>query len=250
MPKLGQDTNMETHSIGGSTFQFSATKVGTLGATEYTLVAVVQDVSGSVSGFKREMEACLKEAVRGCQRSPRADNLMLRTVLFDDQVRELHGFKPLQDCNAGDYDGCIPDGGCTALHDAAYTAIKSLTEYGRKLSEQDFSVNAVVVVITDGQDNRSKTTLSMVAQALQEARTSEALESIMPILVGVGVGGTGSQLDQYLEDFKTPAGFQQYVGLADANEKTLAKLGGFISKSISSQSKSLGSGGASQSLTF
>ena len=114
----------------------------------------------------------------------------------------------------------------------------------------DFTVNAVVVVITDGQDNRSKVSLNMVADALKEARTSEALESIMPILIGVGTGGSGSQLDQYLEDFKTQAGFQQYVGLADANEKTLAKLGGFISKSISSQSKSLGSGGASQSLTF
>ena len=50
--------------------------------------------------------------------------------------------------------------------------------------------------------------------------------------------------------FKHEAGFQQFVSIKKATEKELAKLGGFISKSISSQSQALGSGGVSQSLTF
>ena len=40
------------------------------------------------------------------------------------------------------------------------------------------------------------------------------------------------------------------VAVNTATEKDLAKLGGFISQSISSQSKSLGSNGPSKALTF
>jgi hypothetical protein len=248
MPKFTAD--METHNIGGTNFQFSATKIENLGATEYTLVTLIQDASGSVQGYHKEMEACIKEVVRSCQLAPRADNLMLQVILFDTNTKELHGFKPLPNCNLGDYDDCIPDGGMTALYDAVYLGVKATADYGKKLSEQDFSVNATIVVITDGQHNTGKATCTMVAEALKETRTSECLESIMPILVGVGTGGDDKDLDQYLEGFKTEAGFQQYVWLPNANAKTLAKLAGFISRSISSQSKALGTGGASQSLSF
>ena len=49
---------------------------------------------------------------------------------------------------------------------------------------------------------------------------------------------------------KTNCGFTQYVAIADANATTIAKLGDFVSRSISSQSQALGTGGPSQSLTF
>jgi len=247
MPKLA-NMNMETHQIGGSNFKFSATRIEDLGASEYTLAAIVVDVSGSVSPFRKEIEAALKEVVKACRRSPRADNMMLRVVLFDDKLSEVHGFRPLPDCNESDYDGCIPEGGMTALYDAAYDAVGSVIEYGKKLSENDFDVNAAVFVITDGEDNRSKMTCNTVAKTLEKARKSEALESIMPVLIGVNTNQ--GNLTQYLTMFKDEAGFQQFVAIDSATEKQLAKLGGFISKSISSQSQALNSGGVSQSMIF
>lgn len=247
MPKFQDQTEMETHG-GGSNFQFSAAKIDSLGASEYTLGVVVVDCSGSVTSFARQIDGALKEVVRACRRSPRADNMMLRVVLFDDKVKELHGFRPLPDCNESDYDGAVYAGGMTALYDAAFAGIRSATEYGRQLTAKQYQVNAAVFVITDGQDNRSTATEAMVAQALTDARTSEALESIMPVLIGVNASAGG--LDAYLDAFKTRAGFQQYVGIGSATEKELAKLGGFISQSMSSQSKALGTGGPSQSLTF
>lgn len=247
MPKLA-NTNMESHQIGGSNFKFSAIRIEDLGASEYTLGVIVVDVSGSVEPFKNEIEGALKEVVKACRRSPRADNMMLRVVLFDDKVSEVHGFRPLPDCNEADYDGVIPSGGMTALYDAAYSSIKSAIEYGKQLTAKDFNCNAAVFVITDGQDNRSKMTCEMVAKALKEAKSAEALESIMPVLIGVNTDD--GNLDQYLTMFKHEAGFQQFVSIKKATEKELAKLGGFISKSISSQSQALGSGGSSQSLTF
>jgi Mg-chelatase subunit ChlD len=247
MPKFQDDATMENHAIGGSHFQFSAARIDDLGASEYTLGIVAVDISGSTSGFLRDMEGALTEIIKASRTNPRADNMMLRVVLFDSRLQEFHGFKPLPNCNESDYTGALHPGGTTALYDAVYEGVKSAITYGKALVARDYSVNAVIFVITDGQDNASTVSAKMVKEALAEAVSSEALESMMSVLIGVGVAGG---LDQYLKDFQTDAGFQQYVGIANADTKTLAKLGGFISQSMSSQSKSLGSGGPSKSLSF
>lgn len=246
MPQLA---DLETHQIGGTNFKFSGARIEDLGATEYTLGLILVDVSGSVWDFRSQIEGALKVTVKSCRRSPRADNMMLRVVFFDSRVQEFHGYKTLADCNEADYDNAMPDGGMTALHDAVFEGVQSLLQYGQQLVDNDFDVNACVFVITDGQDNDSKTTRKMVKDALADAKRKEILESIMPVLIGVNTDAT-TGLSSYLEDFKDEAGFQQYVEIGSATEKALAKLGGFISKSFSSQSQALGTGGPSQSLTF
>ena len=247
MPVFTDSPAMPSQAIGGTNYGFSAARIEDLGATEYTLGLVVIDVSGSTSGFRREMEKALKEIVKACRRNPRADNMMLRVVLFDDKVQEFHVFKPLPSCNENDYNGCLgTSGGMTALYDATYNAVKSATQYGAQLVASDFDVNAVVFIITDGGDNASKVTRNMVKTALEEGVLGESLESLNSILIGLG----GTRLDQYLKGLQAECGITQYVGIANANEKSLAKLGDFISKSVSSTSQALGTGGVSQSLAF
>lgn len=244
MPILN-DTDMENHLIGGSTFGFSAKRLEDLGASEYTLGVILIDVSGSVHPFKLDIENTIKEIIRSCRHSPRADNMMLRLVFFDNEITEYHGFKPLTECNEDDYTGCITIGGMTALYDAAYTGVKSATDYGANLTGADYDVNAAVFLVTDGMDNRSRVTRKMVKEALNEAVSTESLESIVAVLIGLG-----NNLDQYLDEFKNETGFTQYVQVGQANEKTLARLGKFVSQSFSSQSQALGTGGPSQSLSF
>jgi len=247
MPRLG-DTNLETHQLGGSNFQFSAARIEDLGASEYTLGLIVVDDSPSVNSFKADIIAAIKEVVKACRRSPRADNMMLRVLAFSRNVDEVHGFKPLPDCNENDYDGLSSPGGSTSLFDATLNAIQSASQYAKDLAAQDFDCNACVFVLTDGWDNSSTSTANMVADAIDEAKRTEALESIMPVLIGVNL--KDPSVKSALDDFQATAGFQQFVALDNADEKTLAKLGGFISQSISSQSQALGTGGASQSLSF
>ena len=240
--------SMTTHQVAGSNYGFSATRIEDLGASEYTLGLIVVDVSGSVSSLRDEIEATVKEIVRSCRHNPRADNMMLRLVLFDDTVTEVHGFKPLMGCDESDYTGVIQIGGMTALYDAAYNAIQSATHYGKALTDNDFDVNAAVFVITDGMDNRSKVSRAMVAQALSDAVTSEAIESVASVLIGINTAD--GNLNRYLAQLKSEAGFSQYLAIGNASAKQLAKLGGFVSRSISSQSQALGSGVATRSLTF
>jgi hypothetical protein len=246
MPRL-TDQNMTTTKIDGTGYGFSATRIEDLGASEYTLVGICIDRSGSTSGFQDRIEKALGEIVGACRHSPRSDNLMLRVATFDHVLDEVHGFKPLSECNPDDYKGIAPPGGSTALFDASLNVVESVVQYGKNLVDQDFAANGIVFVITDGQENASKMTANEVKKAIESAVKSESLESIRTVLIGLSVDTT---LDSWLQTFKDGVGFDQYVGVQDASEKSLAKLAAFVSKSISSQSQALGTGGPSQSLTF
>lgn len=238
--------NLEQYKIGH--FGFSAVHPTNLGASEYTLVGIVCDHSGSTSGFQNDMENVLKEVVKACQMSPRADNLLLRVTRFSDNNEEVHGFKLLESVQLDDYTGKLAPASNTALYDATLDAIEATVNYGEELTKQDFTTNAVVFIITDGVDNISKYTPTQIRDALKNVVQKESLESLNTVLIGVNV--SQSMASNALNDFTTNAGITQYVSLADANKKTLAKLAAFISKSISSQSQSLGSGQASQPVTF
>ena len=243
-------TTLTQHSLTGQAYGYSAADLGDLGATEYTLVTMVVDGSGSVSAFKDEIETCIQEVVKACKYSPRSDYLLIRLIVFNSDMKEIHGFKQLIDCDINDYKDCIHPSGTTALFSTARNAITVTNDYGKQLADNDFEANAIVFILTDGMDNESGSIdSSSVGAALKDAMRDEALESIVSILVGVGIGDSYNVGD-YLDTFKDEAGLNQYVEIKNATEKTLAKLADFISKSVSSQSKALGSGSMSQQLTF
>lgn len=248
MPRF--DSDLESFSTFTGHFGFSATKIGDLAAAEYTLCSITVDRSGSTQGFRPEMIQAIKEIVKACKHSPRADNLMLRVTTFSDEVEEFHGFKLLEACNLDDYDELFAGpGNMTALHDAAQDAGEALLTYGGQLYQADFSVNGILFVITDGLENTSRRgSLKGIKEAFQRATKGELLESLVTILIGVNI--TDPQASQALKKLQQEAGFTQYVEIAQATKSALAKLAQFVSHSISSQSQSLGSGKASTPLNF
>src|SRR5215510_1584041 len=247
MPVIN-DTQLDRVVLPNSHYGYSATRLDDLGATEYTIATIVADVSGSTSAFIFDMEAAITRIVQACKFSPRADNLLLRLIAFDDSLSELHGFKLLENCHLADYGGSLKSGGATALYDATENAVASTTNYAQKLAAGDFSANAILFVITDGMDNASKISSKGVKAAFAESIKSEALESVVSVLIGVNVND--HQVSRCLKDFHIEAGFTQYVELDKADTKTLARLAEFVSQSISAQSQALGAGGASQPLVF
>jgi uncharacterized protein YegL len=247
MPILN-DSELDQIALPNSHYGYSATRLEDLGATEYTIATIVADVSGSTSAFILDMEAAIVRIVQACKFSPRADNLLLRLVAFDDSIGELHGFKLLENCNLADYGGTLRPGGSTALYDATHNAVVSTTNYAQKLSAADFAANAIVFVITDGMDNASKLSAKKVKAAMDDAVRTEALESVVSVLIGLGV--QDAEVSRYLKKFQSDAGFTQYVEVDQADAKTLARLAEFVSRSISAQSQALGTGGGSQQLIF
>ena len=241
MPKLIQPSaDMETGSIPGLTgYAFSGIRLDRLGASEYTLVTIAADISGSVSRFRDLLVETIKKAVGACRKSPKAGNILLRVVTFNDDVTEIHGFKPLSDIKDSDYDS-IDTRGSTALFDVAASSVGAMVEFGRKLVQQDYGVNALLFIITDGSDTASKFGPSAVKQKMEEAVTGEVLESCLSVLVGVNA----AQYRAELEAFQREGGITQYVDAGAATPGNLAKLAAFISRSVSSQTNAVGTGQA------
>lgn len=147
MPRI-IDPDMETHAIAGSTFQFSAVKPSNLGANEYCLATIVIDGSGSTESFWSGIRSAVLESVRALRGTksrpnPRADNTLLRVVVFDHQLHEIHGFRMLTECNDDDYQSLRCPAGTTALYDATYTSIQATLEESKVLEKNRFQSNGI-----------------------------------------------------------------------------------------------------------
>jgi uncharacterized protein YegL len=246
MPRM-KDATMETGTIRGmQAFKFSGTRIDHLGATEYTLVTIAVDVTGSTAGFEKDLRQSLITAVESCKKSPRSNNLLLRVIIFSTSlmggVEEIHGFKPLREIDPASYQDFQPSG-MTPLYDAAYSSVGATNAYSKKLMDQDFLVNGIVFVITDGGDNQSRATTKMILKEINRGVAEEEIESLIAIAIGINA----QTCRDLLELLETEAGMK-YMDAGDATKQNLAKLAGFVSQSISSQSQSLGTGGPSQNI--
>lgn len=253
MPLLKATSDDQVINIPGpGNFQFSAVRIEDLGATEYTLATVICDISGSVQSFADTLLQMIKAIAHSCHKSARADNLLLRVLLFNNNIYEVHGFKNLADIDIdNDYQDLDPKA-MTALFDASYDGIGATLEYAKRLTDQDFDCNGCVYIITDGCDNQSSMTPASIKVRVDEAIQKEELESLITILIGISdpASNWNKQVEKALKTFKDDAGLTEFVKAGDATEETLAKLANYVSQSISSQSQALGTGGPSQVLTF
>jgi uncharacterized protein YegL len=246
------DTEEVMQQTGPGAFQFSGVRVENLGASEYTLVTIVIDVSGSVYNFAAELLNMVKTIVEACQKSPRAENLMIRYLVFNHDVTEIHGFRLLKDIDPNDYEALDPDG-YTALFDASYDAIGATIDYSTRLvDDYEFDVNGAVYIVTDGMNNRGSMTPKSIKDKASAAVSREKIESLITILVGLHdpQEAWAAEVKVHLEAFQKDADLSQFVDVGDATPGKLAKLANFVSQSVSSQSQSLGTGAPSQNLTF
>ncbi len=244
-------SDMQDFQIG-SGFQFSGATIDGLTASQYTLVTIALDESGSIIGKEDEIRDMLLAAVGACYSSPYANNLLLRVLRFGSQywqqngVDEIHGFKTLQEINTTTYPTLRGSGG-TPLCDAVYSGVGAMNTYAQSLVDIDFAVNGITFVVTDGGENASTATMRMIKDELQKSVRGEVMESHVSILVGIDTGYSGVKGD--LQRFQTEAGINQFIWAGQANKSNLAKLAAFVSQSISSTSMALGTGGPSQNIS-
>lgn len=248
MPKL----NTEINNLPGG-FSYSGIRMEDLEAAEYTLVTIVLDISGSVQEYIERYKEMLNTIIDSCRKSPRVENLLIRTVLFESNVEEYHGFKLIEQIKDDEYDD-IESRGCTALYDATYLSIEAMMAYSQRLFDVDIDVNGIIFIITDGLDNDSKTTKDTIEKLLKGIKGSEKLESLVTILIALKDPnisfGNYQDVARELDSFKGEVGIDSCIDIGDLDKGKLAKLANFVSQSISSQSQSLGTGGTSVKLTI
>ena len=232
MPRLDQ---MTQGAVQG--FAFSGARPERLGASEYTLATIVVDVTGSVSGFEQDLRACALSAIEACKRSPRSENMLVRLVAFNETPKEVFGFMPLSDIDDAMVALPHPSGG-TALIDAIFACAAAANAYGKQLFDQDYLVNAVSFIVTDGDDTSSRVSVQMARAEVEAGAKAEYLEGSQVALIGVNAQQFAPKLDALAKQL----GLSGFVDAGSADPASLAKLARFISRSISSASQSLANG--------
>lgn len=250
MPKLLGTTPMETHNLMQQ-YKYTGQPMDRLGGSKYTLVSLALDMSPSIEEYVPDLERMSGEVVKACMRDPNKEAIMLRFTGFHENVMEMQGFAELRHYDPDQFKGIIKIGSSTALYEATYEALLATDSYGEELVNTDCMCNGVLFILTDGMNMiRGHASPNLIAEKLKELRKDEGartVESINTILV---CASDDPQVVAYCRSFKEEAGLSQLVEMGEANEANLAKLGQFVSQSISSTSQALGSGGPSQPLSF
>jgi hypothetical protein len=250
------NTQLDHHNVGH--FGFTAVSLDDLEASGYTLATIACDRSGSTRGFQKPMEDALRASVEALKKHPNSEQMMLRVLAFSTECTEIHGFIPLADIDPSRYDGILAPQSMTALFDACINGAEAAAAYGKQLLEDRFNANGILIVITDGMNNCGRFASSHfpnnsdakhVAKAFKDTQEKECLESFATILIGVNLKHGDAKTS--LEAFHAEAGFSTpMIALDDASTDTIAKIGAFISSSVSSTSSSLGTVTPSQQLQF
>lgn len=232
------DINAQKTTSG---FQYSNIKVEALTASEYTIAMLVTDLTGSVSGFYKELVEVSKTVLAACIKHPKSENLLLRSTVFNDDinVKEIHGFLPVSTIDPATYDSFPLPASCTPLMDAHLEACESLLQFGNDLASNQFTANAVLFIVTDGGENSSRNRdMGKIKKIMASLRNGDPLESFTAILIGVDDSSSKVVLKQYQMD----STIDEYKSIGDATPGNLAKVAQFISKSISTASVACGTG--------
>jgi uncharacterized protein YegL len=217
-----------------------------LGASEYTIVQVLVDVTGSVSGFEKEIINGLKLILEACSKHPRSENVLIRVTAFNSRigVKEIHGFMPFNSVDASIYDSLPSPDGATPLVDAHLNALESLFQFGKDLVNSQFEVNSVLFILSDGGENASRVRdgFSKIKSLNQTLKSGDPIESFASILIGFNDAFSNTELLQYQSD----SGIDSYKSIGDATKGNLAKMATWVSQSVSTASVALGGGNSQQ----
>jgi hypothetical protein len=242
MPKIGETP------ISQASYGFSKTRLADFQSSEYTLVDIWADASGSVDGHQASIESAIQTAVESCRKSPRADNLLIRFGVFGSNVVIIHDYKLLKEIKPDEYRNSIVPRGMTALREAASQMFCGFRDAAKSLRDHDYEVNAIGFIITDGDDTASSSGPAGVKQACDDLVASEAVDSYRAVVIAIN--NSTPHFQRAMEAFASTCGFDQIVDVGNATPEALAKLAKFVGSSISSQSSSLGTGSPSQPVSF
>ncbi|MCK5616439.1 VWA domain-containing protein [Candidatus Pacearchaeota archaeon] len=240
-----EEKDIMAQMTAGSGYQFSAVNLDNVEAAEVTLVTIVVDTSYSLMGQAKSLEEMIKAAVGSCQKSPRAENVMIRVVTFNTTDHEKHGFKLLSGIDVDDYDNSITISGTTLLYDSCAHALEAVQTYSGGLNARKYLNNAILFFITDGWDTHSTYTPTRIKELISTIRKSEDLESLSTVLIGMN---EDPDVQQFLDKFKNEADLDYYHEMGDVTKEMLARLAGWLSQSIQSSSEAIGTGGPSKTL--
>lgn len=151
------------------------------------LVALILDVSPSISSYAQQMNAAAREVflqeLRTCHRK---DDILVKCITFCEDVEHKSGFAPVTTVPDSYFD-VNPTGRATALYRAVKEGLEHTINYRKDLEAQGIDVRSCVYIITDGEDNSSPSDAKEIAKIVEDMRHKEEWTSTFTInMLGVG----------------------------------------------------------------
>lgn len=165
-------------------------QVDDLNTDDVTLLVVVMDASGSMSGVRDDVIDAFNQMTRALADSKARDSILMSAWVFDNQPQLLFGYTPIDNVKDLTHNDYKPDG-ATALYDAVLDGFTGIVAYGQDLRNNGIRTRSIVVVISDGADNVSKHTAAAVNTV---ARDLVAQEFYTLAFLGLGDQNTFRQI--------------------------------------------------------
>lgn len=194
----GETMDLVVSNLNGPTMMGAVgAPLDALATNDVTLAMNIVDMSGSMAPFAGELiSAYNDDYLAAMALSPSADDILVSTVFFDDNVELFHGYVGLADApRLSDrvYRPCAS----TALYDAVAAGLTNMVLYTQQLRQSGVSVRCLVLVYSDGQDNASRQPASAVRRAAQELLKHEIYTLAY---VGFSAGGITEQALRRMAD--------------------------------------------------
>ena len=197
--------------------------------TEETINCVfVVDVSPSVRDYEDELNNGFNEFVQRMQKSHVADRLFVSTIEFNEKCKNKTGFQPIVNVPHTTFKSC---GMGTALYDATKEGLKNALDWRKSLEDSGISTKTLLFIITDGEDNSSRTAPSEVKNLIEDFLKNEKNAfSFQSILFGVNLS-----LKSSFEQAQKDMGIQN-LAITGQSADEIRKMINIISSSISTTS--------------
>jgi uncharacterized protein YegL len=142
-------------------------QIDDLNTDDVTLLVVIMDSSGSMSGVRNDVIDAFNQMSRALSDSKASDSILMSAWTFDDKPKLLFGYTPIdqvKDLTPAIYQPT----GATALYDAVLDGFTGIVGYGQDLRNNGIRTRCLVVVISDGGDNVSSHTAAGVKTVAQD----------------------------------------------------------------------------------
>jgi hypothetical protein len=144
-----------------------------LTSNEVTLAMNIIDMSGSMGAYATNLIGAYNDDyLAAMAHSTAAEDILVSTILFNDGVRLLHGYVNLLDAPPLNRQVYNPDG-MTALYDAVAHGLTNMVIYAQHLRQCGVMVRCLVIVYSDGGDNKSRQSATAVRRASHDLLKQE-----------------------------------------------------------------------------
>lgn len=200
---LTNDTmDLVTTNLTGQTMTNIGIPLDQLASNEVALAMNIIDMSGSMSSFSAELiRAYNDDYLAAMAGSTAAEDILVSTILFNQDVSLFHGYLNLLDAPPLVRHVYNP-AGSTALYDAVGLGLTNMVVYAQHLRQMGVMVRCLAIVYSDGADNASKQPAMNVRRASQELMRQEIYTLAY---VGFRSGGINqTELEQLADDIGFP----------------------------------------------